>query len=417
MKKKLLYIIPDYGYLTLRMIEPLVQQGYSITVLAPFAFDFPLRFLMLFHSFSSEIRKIKRRYENWKKIDKTKITLKSVSSFRLFKQIISDIKNKKFVLVNTFKRLIEIDLLKVTNFEEYDYIWAFDTSALLYFSGAKKAGKCCILESRGVHIDYALKVAKQINHQYNTNLEDIDNYVNNPSNIQWFGKIRDEVKFADFIVTYSTFHGQQFIEEGFSKEKILQIPLGSAFQKTVSIPKVTDNVRFLFVGTLEYRKGFAGLVQAWELLLKEIDENKKVECILVGNVFDSVKHIAENLPPKMIYKGYMFHNQLKEEFSKAHVFVFPTLNDSYAMVVQEALSFNLPVVTTVNCGAADFVENNKNGFVLQNPFDVVELKNAMLKFIQNPNLVEIMGEENSKRAAFSFISEKNIALSELQKIS
>lgn len=97
--------------------------------------------------------------------------------------------------------------------------------------------------------------------------------------------------------------------------------------------------------------------------------------------------------------------------------MFPTLNDSYAMVVQEALSFNLPVVTTVNCGAADFVENNKNGFVLQNPFDVVELKNAMLKFIQNPNLVEIMGEENSKRAAFSFISEKNIALSELQKIS
>ena len=51
-------------------------------------------------------------------------------------------------------------------------------------------------------------------------------------------------------------------------------------------------------------------------------------------------------------------------FERADVLVFPTLADGFGMVVTEAFSRGLPVITTDKAGASDLVVHKWNGFII-----------------------------------------------------
>jgi len=55
---------------------------------------------------------------------------------------------------------------------------------------------------------------------------------------------------------------------------------------------------------------------------------------------------------------------LLQQYQKADVFVMPSLADSYALVVLEAMSAGLPVIISENAGTADLIENGREGFVV-----------------------------------------------------
>ena len=55
---------------------------------------------------------------------------------------------------------------------------------------------------------------------------------------------------------------------------------------------------------------------------------------------------------------------LFELYREADVLIFPTLCDGFGMVVTEAFSQGLPVITTSRAGAADFVRSGENGIII-----------------------------------------------------
>ena len=50
--------------------------------------------------------------------------------------------------------------------------------------------------------------------------------------------------------------------------------------------------------------------------------------------------------------------------NKCDVFVLPSLQDGFALVVLQSLACGCPVITTENTGAGEYVERNKSGFVV-----------------------------------------------------
>lgn len=419
MKPRILYVIPDYSYLTLRMLNPLIDSGFDVTVAAPFRFSPALGMLVKKLAAADKIKKLVRRYNDWQKVKHNQVKVLSVPLIKTLLQIYSDKqRHNRYGIANSFKRIIEIDVLNKTNFNEFDLVYCFDTAALLYLRRAKAHNLPTVLESRGSYIDFALHISKRINEQYGTSLNDYDNYRQDADLVQWFGKIRDEVQIADYIITYSNFHLNQFKAAGVRKEQLLRIPLGSAFQKQTAVVAKNDDepLRFLFFGTLEYRKGIGNMVEVWKHLIGKYKNNFNATFTLIGNVFDEAGGLVNNLPSGMDYKGYMFHDELQQEIRRSHVFVFPTLNDSYAMVVQEAMSYNLPVITTKNCGAADFLEHQHTGFIIQEPFSADALQQAMEHFIETPAEVKRMSENLSQKPSYSRQDAYNYALNELKKI-
>jgi glycosyltransferase involved in cell wall biosynthesis len=127
----------------------------------------------------------------------------------------------------------------------------------------------------------------------------------------------------------------------------------------------THPMRFLYAGPFSVRKGAHYLLKAWES---------------VGAVKDAELHIyGQQCLPERLLKGTKAENVVvhgpvsKEELASAYresaVLVFPTLCDGFGMVAMEAFAHGLPVVISSNAGAADLVEEGKNGFVIS-PRDV-----------------------------------------------
>ena len=58
------------------------------------------------------------------------------------------------------------------------------------------------------------------------------------------------------------------------------------------------------------------------------------------------------------------HIKLAEHLRSADIFILPSLEDGFAMVVSEALSCGLPVITTPHTGASDLITSGQNGEVV-----------------------------------------------------
>ena len=76
----------------------------------------------------------------------------------------------------------------------------------------------------------------------------------------------------------------------------------------------------------------------------------------------------------------------------AEVFVFPTLGDPSALVVDEVMACSLPVISTSAAGERHArVEETMNGCIVPSE-DCLTLADHMLWFVNNPELRERMGK-------------------------
>jgi glycosyltransferase involved in cell wall biosynthesis len=104
------------------------------------------------------------------------------------------------------------------------------------------------------------------------------------------------------------------------------------------------------------------------------------------------------LPPEALagfedvieFHGTVPHTQLFAIYRRADVLVLPTLSDGFAMVVSEAMSQGLPVITTEWAGAAQFITPGENGLVVP-ARDPESLAEALESCAARPEWLRAMG--------------------------
>jgi alpha-maltose-1-phosphate synthase len=198
-------------------------------------------------------------------------------------------------------------------------------------------------------------------------------------------KMLDEFQEADFLILPSIHASRTFVERGFDPRRILVLPYGVDLQNfTASAPK-TPGFHILFVGHLTLRKGLHYLLEA---VKRAKIPNLRVT--LVGQVDPAM------IPLLARYEGFFTHvsavakNTLKDYYSAASVFVLPSLADSFSLAVLEAMACGTPVIVSRNTGAADFVQDGKNGFVV--PIrDSAAIGEKLELMANNPDLLAEMG--------------------------
>ena len=84
-------------------------------------------------------------------------------------------------------------------------------------------------------------------------------------------------------------------------------------------------------------------------------------------------------------------------YQNADVFVFPSLNDAFALVILQAMACGTPVIISENVGAADVVRNGADGFIVPTR-NVGALKGKILFFYNNREKVEEMGRNARAQA-------------------
>lgn len=164
----------------------------------------------------------------------------------------------------------------------------------------------------------------------------------------------------------------------------------------------TDKKIILFVGKFLKTKGI------YELL-KTI--NSKYEYIFVGGTKEELKYTGKE--ENIRFFKFLEKDEILELMKIADVFVLPTYSDVWGLVVIEALSVGLPVVTTDKCNAGlEFIENGVNGYIIPTK-DVNTLNEAIENALKlDKNYVEIINNEKMKKYTL-----ENSALDILESIS
>ncbi len=142
---------------------------------------------------------------------------------------------------------------------------------------------------------------------------------------------------------------------------------------------------FLFVGSGFERKGMAALLEAMAALPAD------TFLLVVGrdrhiSRFQAVSE-KRGMAQRVIFLGAK--EDVKPYYGAADALVLPTLYDPFPNVALEAMASGLPVITSLKSGAAELIENGRNGFVCD-ALDVPTLITHLRAV--TPAIAQTMGE-------------------------
>jgi glycosyltransferase involved in cell wall biosynthesis len=192
------------------------------------------------------------------------------------------------------------------------------------------------------------------------------------------------------------------VKKYFKRDDVYICPNGIPFfiDKPMNSPKPINSIkiRLLFLSNLFKAKGVKTLLKACKIL-----DNKKVaySCDFIGDEGDISKTDFEkivndlNLNHSVNYHGKKYGIEKNLFFINSDIFIHPTSEDCFPIVLLEALKFSLPIIST-NVGAIqDIVIDNYNGFVLKD-IDSISLAKSIISLSLNPKLIDQMGYNSNK---------------------
>ena len=155
---------------------------------------------------------------------------------------------------------------------------------------------------------------------------------------------------------------KQYPFASLAKNDILSTPVSTkekAAYKTALGVKQSNMV--LYVGRMIPSKGVDTLLKAFGAL----NHDYVLYCI-GGKPTDTHLKIINDIKNKNVH--FVEHaplNELKKYYLASDVFVLPTRHDTWGLVVNEAMSFGLPVITTKMCVAGlELIEDGVNGYLV-----------------------------------------------------
>jgi UDP-glucose:(heptosyl)LPS alpha-1,3-glucosyltransferase len=129
---------------------------------------------------------------------------------------------------------------------------------------------------------------------------------------------------------------------------------------------------FLFVGSGFARKGVPQLLRAMTGVrgahLVVVGEDRELALMQRGAA-------DMKLAERVHFAGAQ--QDVKPWYGMADCFVLPTLYDPFPNAALEAMACGLALITTLQCGAAEFVESGVEGYICRDALDVVELARCL----------------------------------------
>ena len=167
-------------------------------------------------------------------------------------------------------------------------------------------------------------------------------------------------------------------------------------------PPVVQPVSFLMVGRLLLEKGIYDYVNAARLVKRTRPEARFV---LVGGIDTNPGSITEACVNAWVAEGVIEWpgqvSDVRRWIAEASVFVLPSYREGLPRSTQEAMAMGRPVITTDVPGCRQTVVEGENGFLVP-VRDPTALANAMVRFLDSPDLVHSMGQRSREIAESRF---------------
>ena len=221
---------------------------------------------------------------------------------------------------------------------------------------------------------------------------------------------------SSMVLPVSESIGNVIRDTGISEEKV-QVLLSGISKKAAEpsppsretsaiLKKITGQPIIGTVANLFPRKGLEYLVQAVGNLKESFDN---ILLVIVGTgdaQYESQlrKQIQDlNLTQHVLFTEFQEYPELF--VSQFDVFVLPSIQEGFGIVLLEAMALGKPIVASHVGGIPEIVQHEKTG-ILVKAADVEELSKGVLTLLNDPNKRRKMGEQAQKRAAEYFSVER-----------
>jgi glycosyltransferase involved in cell wall biosynthesis len=195
---------------------------------------------------------------------------------------------------------------------------------------------------------------------------------------------------SDFVIVPTSGVADDVADShSFPKERISVVPYGvdESFFGVQNRPTIG---RVLFAGTCCLGKGIHYLAMASERLA---DQGYHYEYRIAGNVTPLIR--SQAACRYLNFLDRIPRSQFKCELETTDLLVFPTLSDSFGMVMLEAMAAGIPVICSPYC--ADLVDHGVNGLVVE-PRDVKALAGAIAQIVEDRGLRDRIAAAARERA-------------------
>lgn len=205
-------------------------------------------------------------------------------------------------------------------------------------------------------------------------------------------------KNANSLIASSTATKIAQMKYGAKEEKIFISLLTIDIDKyaLANYKKVQNDIpRILYVGSLIKRKGVDLLFNA----LANINEDYILDIVGDGEEKVDLVKLAKELEiyNKINFRGYLQQEDLIKFYYESDIFILPTREDCYGLVLLEALSCGTLVIASKYAdGAIDIIEDGGNGYIID-PFKVNEFSNVIFKLLHDKNLTNKIKNESKKK--------------------
>lgn len=199
------------------------------------------------------------------------------------------------------------------------------------------------------------------------------------------------LKKAKRIITSSDYIKSSFLKH--YTKKIITINPGVSKVKKIN-KRVGGVKQVLFIAGLAKSQRYKGLEDLLNAMTLVKSQSKNIKLLVAGegDGLSLYKELANKLKisDNVKFLGGVRGRRLDSLYSKVHLLVLPSLNESFGMVLIEAMAHCTPVIGTKIGGIPQIITHNKDGYLVS-PKNPDDLAKAILKVLNDNRLIRKMG--------------------------
>ena len=170
----------------------------------------------------------------------------------------------------------------------------------------------------------------------------------------------------------------------------------------------TSYKRVITIGRYSFEKGYDLLLKVWSIVEKKLSD-WQLDIFAMGDPTPYVKMMDDlSIDKKRCHLNSSVVD-VEDVYMKSSILVQPSRTEGFGLVIVEAMSCGLPVVS-FDCenGPRSVITNGEDGFLIP-PFDVEMFANSLMRLMSDDDLRESMGEkgkQNSQRYDIDIVGQQ-----------